>query len=143
MLQDGAKPLEHIEELHVLLTETPLRRLPLWALGSNDREQEIVQTRDDGTGLAQYLVGLRTLSVRNYLVAASYFSEAERLGLQLPTIRPLLVYVLCAGGKLDVATRLAQDVIAAEPNEIHFWRWIGSKFKIGPFASTGSAPTIP
>ena len=70
VLQDGAAPLSHIEELHYLLTETTLRRLPLWALGSNDTEQEIAQSGDDGSAQFSYLVGVRTLAARSYAVAA-------------------------------------------------------------------------
>jgi spermidine synthase len=139
VLQDGAKPLRHIEELHYLLTETTLRRLPLWALGSNDTEQEIAQAGDDGTAQFSYLVGVRTLAARSYSVAAGYFAEGERRGLAAITGRPLLVYALCMSGSLDAARQSAAGAHPTDPNEVHFWQWLGSKFRVGPYAEA-SAP---
>ena len=92
VMSEGARPLRDIEELHSLLTTTSLRRLPLWELGSDDVQQEIANTGDDGSGMVQYVLGVRSLVARSYPAAAAFFAEAEQRGLRLATTRPLRVY---------------------------------------------------
>lgn len=132
LMSEAVNPLQHIEELHALLTETPLQRLPLWELGSDDARQRIADTGNDGTGMVEYVLGVRALVDRNYPSAASYFAESERRGLRQATIRPLLVYALCLAGNLDTASELSQGVKPHDADELHFWIWLGSKFGVGP-----------
>src|SRR5262249_56066184 len=71
ILLDGANPLRYIDELHTLLTATSLQKLPLWALGSDDTQQQIATTGDDdGTYMAAYVRGVREIAGRNYAAAA-------------------------------------------------------------------------
>src|SRR5439155_8281808 len=53
LMREGANPLRDINDIHALLTGTSLRRLPLWALGSDDVLQEIAETGNDGSGLVE------------------------------------------------------------------------------------------
>jgi predicted membrane-bound spermidine synthase len=130
IMSEGARPLRDIEELHSLLTGTSLRRLPLWELGSDDAQQEIADTGDDGSGMAPYVLGIRALVARNYLAAAAFFADSEQHGLQLTTIRPLRVYALCLAGKLDDARQLVRGAIAHDADERHFWTWLESRFAV-------------
>jgi hypothetical protein len=132
LIAEPANPLRDIEELHALLTKTSLRRLPLWALGSNDVIQRLAETGDDGTGMVEYMLGVRALVARNYPAAAAYLAESERRGLRSATTRPLLVYALCLAGNLDAARQLTPAAEPASNDERHFWSFTESQFGVGP-----------
>jgi hypothetical protein len=135
IMSEGARPLRDVEELHSLLTGTALRRLPLWELGSDDVQQEIASTGDDGSGMVQYVLGIRALVARSYPAAAAFLADSEERGLRLPTIRPLRVYALCLAGKLDDARQHVPGVISHDADERHFWAWLESRFGVGPAAA--------
>src|SRR5262249_33718835 len=105
IMWEGANPLRHIEELHELLTRTPLRTLPLWELGRDASQQVIGDAASDETGLVAYTQGLRALVDRNYRAAIGDFAKAERLSLEHAPVRPLLAYSLCLAGNLDAARK--------------------------------------
>jgi predicted membrane-bound spermidine synthase len=130
LMAEGANPLRHIEELHALLTKTGLRRLPLWELGSNDVVQRIADERNDGTGRAEYMLGVRGLVARDYRGAADYFAAAERRGLRVATTRPLRAYALSLAGDVDAARQLAPIADVASSDERHFWSWMKAQFGI-------------
>ena len=131
LMAEAANPLRHIDELHALLTETDLRRLPLWELGSNDVIQRIAGDGDDGTGGAEYMLGVRALVARNNRAAAAYFAAAERRGLRTTSTRPLLAYALCRAGDLDAARRLVPATESLSDDERIFWSWMKTQFAIG------------
>ena len=123
VLWEGGQPLRQIEELHALLTKTPLRTLPLWVLGSDDVQELIAATGDDGTRRVQYARGAQALAARDYLGSTTYFAKSDR---------PLLVYALCLAGELDTARQLARVVEPGDADERHFWSWLGSTFGVSP-----------
>lgn len=127
-LWDGGQPLQQIEDLHFVLTATTLRTLPLWLMGSDDAKQQIAEDSSQRSGPTEYARGVRALSMRDYRRAAAYFSEAERRGLQIPTVRPLLVYALCLAGDLDTARQLGSGVSARDVDAKHFWTWVNGTF---------------
>jgi spermidine synthase len=131
---EGGHPLRQVENLHWLLTETPLRTLPLWILGSDEVKERIAWHVNDGTGAAEYARGLAALVARDYLGAASTFADSDRRGLTGETIRPLRVYALCLAGKLDTARQLAQGTQPRGAEERQFWEWLGRRFGVGPFS---------
>jgi len=131
LIAEPANPLRHIEELHALLTDTALRRLPLWELGSNDVVQRIANDRNDGTGSAEYMLGVGALVARNYRDAAASFAEAERRGLRVATTRPLRAYALSLDGNLASARELIPDTASLNADERHFWSWMKAHFGIG------------
>jgi spermidine synthase len=130
IMSEGARPLRDIEELHALLTGTSLRRLPLWELGSDDVQQEIANTGDDGSGMVQFVLGIRALVARSYPAAAAFFVEAEQRGLRLATVRPLRAYALCLAGKVDDARQIARGAMSDDADERHFWTWLESRFGV-------------
>ena len=132
VMLEGANPLRHIDELHSLLVRTTLRRLPLWALGSNDTLQQIADTGNDGTGMVEYQLGKRLLVARNYAAAARYFAESARRGLREPAVRPLEVFALCLAGSLDEARDRSPSTRPTDPDERQFWQWMRANFGVGP-----------
>ena len=126
----GGRPLAQIEDLHWLLTETPLRTLPLWILGSDEVRAGIARQADDGTGAVEYVRGLTALSRRDYPGAAAAFASAERRGLLGGAVRPLRVYAHCLAGQLDAAAALARDRTPRTDEERHFWEWLASRFGV-------------
>jgi predicted membrane-bound spermidine synthase len=132
VLLEGANPLRQIEALHFLLTETSLRTLPRWLLGigSSDQQERIAERSDDTTDMAQYILGLRALTERNYPEAAAYLGRSRQGGRR----RSLLAYALCLAGKLDAASQLADGVSLGDADEHHFWSWLQTNFAVGPIA---------
>jgi hypothetical protein len=131
VLWEGGKPLRLIEDLDAVLTTTSLRTLPLWILGSDDVKQRIGMTGADGIGTVEYVRGVQALAGREYAAAVSAFAEAERRGFQGVTLRPLLVYALCRGGRVEEARRLAHGVTPGSADETHFWNWLDLTFAVG------------
>ena len=78
-----------------MLTQTSLRTLPLWILGSDEVKEEIAERSKPQTAETEYARGLRALAGRDYNGAATAFFKTEQQGLRAPTIRALLVYSLC------------------------------------------------
>jgi hypothetical protein len=130
IMRDGPDPLAHIEEVDDLLTHTTLRRAPLWALGSDDAQQEAVEDTTDPSGAVQYILGIRALVARQYVVAAQSFATAETRGFRANTLRPLLAYALCLSGQIDMADSLARQQSSLHPDQVHFWTWLGSRFHL-------------
>jgi predicted membrane-bound spermidine synthase len=134
VLWEGGQPLRQIEDLHFLLTKTALKTAPLWLLGSDDVRQSIVERASETGGAVEYARGLHALADRDYSGAVSRFERAEALSLQGPTLRPLLVYALCLDGRIDAARALARGIRPANPDDRHFWSWMGLEFNVGPLS---------
>jgi hypothetical protein len=130
---EGGRPLRQIEDLHELLTTTRLVTLPLWVLGTDEVKQTIAGDATEDGGAVTYARGLSALAARDYSEAADLFAEAEAGGLQGAALRPLRVYALCAAQQLDEARALARGLAPRDPDEVHFWAWIGKQFGVGPF----------
>jgi hypothetical protein len=132
VLIEGANPLGQIEDLHLLLTNTSLERLPYWLLGlGNHPILERVDTMpNDGTGQVEYVRGLRALVNRDYSAAAAHFAQSIERGLR--STRPLLVYALCLAGNLDAASAVARGAEVSNTSQRHFWTWLDSTFGVRP-----------
>jgi hypothetical protein len=134
VLFEGPNPLRYIEELHHTLADTPLRRLPLWMVGSDDVQQNIAETAEDSVGGVDYVLGLRALVARNFTGAAALFASADRLGLGDANTRPLLAYSLCMAGELSRAAAVAANTTEDTTDARHFWKWLAAEFTL-PSAS--------
>jgi spermidine synthase len=134
VMWEGANPLRYIEELHRLLMNGALERLPLWSMGSNDALQRAADAggaSQDASGMVEYQHGLHALSTRQYAAAAADLAAADRLGLGAPTLRPLLAYAFCRAGQIDAAKRLlARNAPSRNADERHFWSWLTSTFHL-------------
>jgi len=134
ILWEGAQPLQQIEELHFLLTRTTLETMPLWLLGSDDVMERIAAGAAESGGAVEYMRGLSALARRDYSNAISQFARADALGIQTPALRPLLIFALCLNARVDAAREMAQGIQPSNLDERHFWRWMGSQFKVGPLS---------
>jgi hypothetical protein len=132
VIREGANPLANIDGIHWLLTQTTLRRAPLWLLGSDDPQQEAIEATQDRSPEAQYALGIRALVARQYAPAASFFAEADRQGLTAPAVRALWAYALCLQNRADLARELAGHVAPAAADERHFWTWLSATFGVSP-----------
>jgi len=129
---EGGKPLMQIEDLHAVLTQTTLRTLPLWILGSDDVKEEIAERSKTKNAETEYARGLRALAGRDYNGAAAAFLQTEQQGLRAPTIRALLVYSLCMANQFDEARQFVRGLDVHNLEEQHFWEWMGKQFGVRP-----------
>jgi hypothetical protein len=93
--------------------------------------QRLANSGNDGTGMVEYMLGVRALVAGNYPAAVAYLAEWERRGLRAATIRPLLVCALCLSGNLDAARQLAPDAEPSSGDRWHFWSFMESQFGVG------------
>jgi hypothetical protein len=129
---EGGRPLAQIEDLHAVLTQTTLRTLPLWVLGSDDVKERIAEQAKPQTSETEYARGLRALAGRDYNGAATAFLQTEQHGLRAPTIRALLVYSLCLANRIDEARQFVRGLDVHNLDEQHFWEWMGKTFGVRP-----------
>ena len=128
VIWDGGQPIRQIEDLHALLTQTTLRTLPLWLLGTDEARQQIAEASPEQTGEVAYARALRALSGRDYLGAAAFLAEAERRGVAGATTRPLQAYALFLGGQKEAASNIARGIVPRTDDERHFWEWLKKGF---------------
>lgn len=121
-----------IAKLHLLLTKSGLRTLPLWQLNLWDDllraiDTLLAQGRSEDAFLPQ-MAG-RALADRDFDLAADYCGRAQ---VRDPQSRPLLylrLYALCVAGRLDeaedVAGRARRQVAQDDP---FYWQWMSETF---------------
>jgi hypothetical protein len=85
---------------------------------------------DDGSGLAEYVKGVRALVARDYRSAADSFLQSVRRG--FGDAGPLLVYSLCMSGELDAANRLVRTLETSDADRRQFAAWLHATFGVGP-----------
>src|SRR6185369_5301372 len=124
------KPLAQIEDLHAVLTQTTLRTLPLWVLGSDEVKEQIAERAKAQTSETEYARGLRALAGRDYSAAFTAFLQTEQQGLRAPTIRALLVYSLCLANRIDEARLFSRGLDVHNAEERHFWEWMAKTFGV-------------
>lgn len=114
-------PNANLATVDAILRHTELRTPVLWLLGSDAREQEIVDLRlakDGHRPDYAYALGVRALAARDYREAAARFAEAAAL--KRGNIGPLLAYTLCRAGLPEKARAI--DGAYALPPELRCWR---------------------
>jgi spermidine synthase len=129
-------PSRGIEDIHRLLTQSPLTAPVLWRLGSGPDLQKVIDTfgpEELKQPMTQLHLGIRLVSERNYAAAADHLYYAQ----ELPEIRGrafgLRIYALCMSGKTDLARRLVREAqIATEKGAPGapppFWVWMKNTF---------------
>jgi predicted membrane-bound spermidine synthase len=91
----GLDPEVVLPKLHVLLTDTQLRTLPLWMLRSDEPRQQAAAAafeKDKTNASALGELGLGALARREYALALRLFVGAVRGGASGPQIQNLAVY---------------------------------------------------
>jgi len=132
VMWEGGHPLAQIEDLHAVLTQTRLRTLVLWILGSDEVKQRIAESAAQRSGPVEYARALRAISGRDYNAAVLLLAHAEQLGLEAPSLRPLLVYALVMSDRLEEARQLARAARPRTDDEHHYWEWLGRTFGVKP-----------
>jgi predicted membrane-bound spermidine synthase len=136
-----------IGDVNFLLTQTPLRALPLWLMGSSPDVQRVVEDLDEAQRSrpeVQFHLGIRQLSERNYAAAAESLGRAEESpGLQQEAFR-YRVYAMCMSGERGRAQKLLASIFKREEERLHkldvtqpdriqlppFWLWIKNNFGV-------------
>ena len=152
----GGAASSAIDEVHTILTTTPLSAPALWRLGSNADIQTAVERAPPGAQadpLMQFHLGLRRLSERRYADAADALGRAAlpgtspgpRAASTADTAFALQMYALCMSGQCGLAQErirapwlqaLEDQGIAADAGRNAplppFWTWMNDTFGIDP-----------
>jgi hypothetical protein len=122
-----------LPEAHRALTETDLRTLPLWSLGSNVDVQRPVRraiAKGKNGPLAQFELGVAGLADRDWTAAERGFRASYTLKAQRPALHYWL-YALCMDGRFEEAARLADrnGVRAGKgPGDAEVWSFLTGTF---------------
>jgi hypothetical protein len=122
------------QDLYDVLTESSLRTLPLWILGSKVEEQRIVEglsgRRAERPGV-QKVRGIGALADREYRRAVRSFVRASAGLESAPRLVALEIFALCMAGEVGEATVLARRLVetsdAATRSDEH-WRFMEATF---------------
>jgi predicted membrane-bound spermidine synthase len=145
-----------MEDAHILLTRSPLSTPVLLLLGSTPDIQRIIAQADPAElqdPSAQFHLGIRLISERNYAAAA----ESLKRGEQLPQLRDkafrLRIYALCMSGRIEQARQLARERLVQLVSEkgaaaefvngsdlSPYWSWMKKTFGIDPLADVRVPP---
>jgi spermidine synthase len=140
------------EDVHRLLTNSSLKTLVLWLLGSDSDMQRIVSNAGPQAltdPLLQAQLGVRRIAEHNYLGAVEPLSRAEQSPEHRASAFRLRIYALCMAGRTEQAQQLAQERLAqiistsslnvrtlTKTNLPPFWTWMKKTFGIDPLRGT-------
>ena len=144
---DGLRLSQLFEAVRMVLQESPLEVLAAWPLFSHFDLQRIAQElTEQGSELAeaQFHLGIRSLTLRDYAGAADHLARAQRLRSPYEVAAVTRIFALCMAGQLDDAAELARLQYArlGEDSEvIEYWSWLNATFGID--ASDGARARHP
>ena len=128
---------------HRALTETDLRTLPLWRLGSNlDVQRPIrrAQAKGQGGPLVERELGVAALADRDWDAAERGFRRAWSQSQDRSALHYWL-YALCMDGRADEAARAAERYgvrAGKQPDDKAVWSFLAEHFPA--FGEVGRAP---
>ena len=111
---------ERLDDLHVVLTGTELRTLPLWLLGARGDELGAVRgvlARGGASRGHEARLAFDALAGRQYGVAADYLEAALEIRPRGRKLLELRVYALCMAGRLDEAADAIRDASGWLPRD--------------------------
>jgi hypothetical protein len=138
----GSPPVG-LPELYTLLTQSRLRTLPLWMLGSDDDVQQLIDAAPPERAQPElrYHLGLRRIAERDYAAAVDALADAEALPARRTEAFGWRVFALFMAGRRDEAVTLARERDAQNLRERGldpasgraadlppFWRWMTETF---------------
>jgi hypothetical protein len=132
-LSVGAGHRMSLEDLYEVLTQTPLRTLPLWMLGTSAEEQRLAGALPESQHAdlqVQNILARGALASRDYAHAARLFRDAYEVSGQAP-LAHLAMFALCMGGDLEQASSVAQRLVRDHEATVlgdAQWRWFASTF---------------
>jgi hypothetical protein len=118
------------DDLYAVLAESDLVSLPLWLLGSEQREQRIAARAGSRPG-ADRVRGIGALAARDYAGAARLFRRARAGRGRQPRVVGLEIFALCMAGEIEEASRLSRQFVRAMPaaaRQDEYWTWLESTF---------------
>jgi spermidine synthase len=115
-------PAAGLRDLREALTQTSLRTLPLWLLGSDPFEAQIVgalRGPEARSPRALYERGVMALAERRYAEAARLLGRVRQVSPGRPPLAALdlEIFALCMDGEIDTASALAREVVRLDPAE--------------------------
>jgi hypothetical protein len=127
----GRNPIRYMGAVDALLTKTSLKTAPLWLLGANDMQMQLVRSGvDDGTGAAEYLRGLSALVERNYAQAVTQLRIAVSKRPGDAVAGPCLVYALQMSGDVEGARGVAgtiRSALGTSEDVQRFWNFMDER----------------
>ncbi|MFC1639468.1 fused MFS/spermidine synthase [Gemmatimonadota bacterium] len=127
-----------MNDLHLVLSQSPLTAPALWHMGSTSDVQaslEHLSSEELEVPLWQYQIGAGLFADRKYLEANEALQKAEEHPALFGTSRLFRIYSLCLLSQIDAAKDLADDTypdLAQETNLEHWWDFLNEKFGIDP-----------
>jgi spermidine synthase len=127
-------PSNEWDDFHRVLSKTSLKTLPLWLMGSTQKEQEIAEglaeKQVDGEDL-HHVLAKRLLAERDYPGAAVQLETQlrSRSGGDPSAVLPLYLFTLCMGGEREKAGQVAQTLAPSasrDPAAGRYWSWMRS-----------------
>lgn len=132
-LAAGSGKRMSLAQLHEVLTQSPLRTLPLWMLVTSAEEQRLVRALPEAQQAdppVQNILGRGALAARDYAGAARLFRAAYEARDSAP-LAHLAMFALCMDGDLDQAEEVARYLVDRHGERVlddAQWRWFESTF---------------
>jgi len=135
-----------IADLHRALSESELKTLPLWLLGSHADFKRVLSTLEGESlkdPLVQARIGMQHLSERRYAAAAAAFAKAEADPKLAGDAFSFRIYALSMAGREEEARQLTAERMSnflevqkkgPVPGLSPFWSWMKRKRGIDPFS---------
>ena len=131
------------DDLRRVLSETQLTTLPLWLMGSTQREQVIVDRLiSEGADTRRFglIRAKASIAERRYTEAVlrleAYLQSAS--GRRDTSVYPLYLFSLCMADQQDRAQELAVTLSGRaswDPEEARYWRWLAATCPLPGFLS--------
>ncbi len=134
LVYDGGAATER--DLHAVLTETELRTLPLWLLGTEVEEVAFARKAAAGNGAtakAEPIRAFGSLAERDYAAASEWLARARRSDPADARIASLEVYALCLAGETERAGERARALLSDHPEAAGsdaYWRFLNETFSL-------------
>lgn len=132
---DGVRdPIDNLQVVHGLLTNTTLRTLPLWRFNGSKNEERALSAAlalGQRTPEIDYRLAVQALVDRNYGQAETHFSALPHGGANEREVLYTRLYVLCMSGRFEDAKQLmaAHGIFAAgTPTDQRFLRFLSAAF---------------
>jgi predicted membrane-bound spermidine synthase len=132
LVYDGSTLSER--DLHGVLTQSGLRTLPLWMLGTEVDEVRLargIAPESESHPDADRIRGLGALADRDFAAAATWLARARSARPADGRLAGLEIYALCLADRRDEALVRARALVASHPDAAashEYWRFLAETF---------------